>query len=201
MYELICVSNRHIFYDTFGRSASFENRIRRILSCGIGVILREKDMGEDEYYALLRAIGDSRVTAHTFAGAARRFGCRSVHLPLSVLRDTDVSDIEYVGSSVHSAAEAAEAEALGASRITAGHVFATDCKKGLKPRGTDFIAGVAAAVKIPVYAIGGISPDNAQETVKAGAAGVCVMSGFMRCEDPKAYADMFKGHKPGLEHI
>lgn len=195
MYKLICVSNRHIFYDVFGKNASFESRIRDILSCGIDVILREKDLDEEEYYALLCRIGDSRVIAHTYADAARRFGCSAVHLPLGILRSGNVSDISSVGSSVHSAAEAQEAEALGADHITAGHVFATDCKKGLEPRGLRFISEVSAAVKIPVYAIGGISPENAPEPVAAGAAGVCVMSGFMRCVSPRDYIDTFKGYK------
>ena len=45
---------------------------------------------------------------------------------------------------------------------------------------------------LPVYAIGGITPQNAGMTAEAGAAGVCVMSGFMKCADPAELADKFR---------
>jgi thiamine-phosphate pyrophosphorylase len=69
---------------------------------------------------------------------------------------------------------------LGASYVTAGHIFATDCKKGLEPRGITFLENVCASVDIPVYAIGGISSDNYMEALDAGAQRVCMMSALMR---------------------
>ena len=63
--------------------------------------------------------------------------------------------------------------------MTAGHVFETDCKKGLPGRGLAFVQEVVQAVDIPVYGIGGICAANAPDVVRAGASGVCVMSGFM----------------------
>ena len=39
---------------------------------------------------------------------------------------------------------------------------------------------VCSSVKIPVYAIGGINDKNAASCIREGAAGVCVMSGYMR---------------------
>ena len=87
--------------------------------------------------------------------------------------------------------------------MTAGHIFATDCKKGLPPRGLDFLKNVCDAVEIPVYAIGGINiassgdstasdapstydavPDisvpRLADVMECGAAGGCIMSGMMR---------------------
>ena len=43
-----------------------------------------------------------------------------------------------------------------------------------------------------MYAIGGITPDNAAEVLDAGADGVCVMSGFMRCGNISEYISSFK---------
>lgn len=76
-----------------------------------------------------------------------------------------------VGASVHSPEEAREAQALGADYVTAGHVFATDCKRGLEPRGLEFLRETVNAVSIPVFAIGGISAENVKAVRKAGAAG------------------------------
>ena len=73
-----------------------------------------------------------------------------------------------------------EAQELGAAYVTAGHVFATDCKKGLPPRGITFLEEVVKSVKIPVFAIGGVNSSNIEEIKQTGAAGCCMMSGFMK---------------------
>lgn len=88
-----------------------------------------------------------------------------------------------MGVSVHSPEEAKEAEALGADYVTAGHIFETDCKKGLKGRGLEFLRQVSQGVSIPVYAIGGISAENMESVREAGANGACIMSGFMKADD------------------
>ena len=80
-----------------------------------------------------------------------------------------------------------EAEALGCTYVTAGHVFDTDCKRGLPGRGLGFLKEVCGSVSIPVYAIGGIGPDNIADVRKTGAAGACVMSSAMVCADVQAY--------------
>ena len=84
------------------------------------------------------------------------------------------------------------AEALGCTYVTAGHIFDTDSKKGTPGRGLDFLEKVCDAVDIPVYAIGGIGPDNIRSVLEAGAAGACVMSGLMTCDDAGAYMDLMK---------
>ena len=109
----------------------------------------------------------------------------SIHLPIHRLRSMkleQLSDFSRIGCSIHSAEEAKEAQDLGATYLTAGHIYATDCKKGLPPRGLDFLKQVCENVKIPVYAIGGIRPDLEQldEVLSTGARGVCIMSGMMR---------------------
>lgn len=87
-----------------------------------------------------------------------------------------------IGVSVHSAEEAREAVRLGASYLTAGHVFATDCKKGVPPRGLEFLKEICELAPVPVYGIGGIRLDTEQirEMLAQGAAGVCIMSQMMR---------------------
>ena len=79
--------------------------------------------------------------------------------------------------------DALEAQALGCSYITAGHVFVTDCKKGQPGRGLIFLRNVCSAVQIPVYGIGGIDAGNISEVRKAGASGACLMSSLMASEN------------------
>ena len=168
-------------------------QIERIAASDIrAVILREKDLPEDVYEALARQVVSicesykKECILHTYMDAALKLGVRKIHLPLAVLEKTAenfperLKEFEVLGSSVHSAGEAQRAYEMGATYITAGHVYATDCKKGLAPRGISFLKSVCAAVPIPVYGIGGINKDNIQEVLEAGAAAGCIMSGAMR---------------------
>ncbi len=184
MFKIICVTNRV-------QCESFRKRIGELYENNITVILREKDLTEDEYEKTARSLLDvcPAITAHTYINAAKQLGIKKIHLPLHVMNKDVKNDFETVGVSVHSAEEAKQAEEMGADYVTAGHIFVTDCKKGLAPRGIDYLKDVVNAVKIPVYGIGGINPLNIAEIQKTGAAGACIMSGFMKCGNVKKYLE------------
>ncbi len=88
--------------------------------------------------------------------------------------------IKRIGTSIHSVEEAIFAELHGADYITAGHIFTTDCKKGLPGRGIDWLKSICNAVSIPVYAIGGISDANVSMLSDCNIAGYCMMSASMK---------------------
>ncbi|MGN0669787.1 MAG: thiamine phosphate synthase [Oscillospiraceae bacterium] len=175
--KIICVTNRKLC------EKPLEEQLAFLVKKGISrVILREKDLPEEEYAALAKQVlGVPKIELfiHNFPNVARELSVKKIHLPLAKLTREICAEFEVVGASVHSVEEAIEAEKLGASYVTAGHIFATDCKKGLPPRGLEFLENVCKSVKIPVYAIGGISRSNMYLALEAGAAGVCVMSGLM----------------------
>lgn len=152
------------------------------------IILREKDLPKEDYSILaenaLRICSktDTRLILHTFIETAEKLNYKHIHLPLCRLQESSsqLADFETIGVSIHSLEEALLAKSLGASYITAGHVFATDCKKGLPGRGLSFLQQICSALDIPVYAIGGINSDNIDSVLNAGAAGGCMMSGTMK---------------------
>ena len=88
--------------------------------------------------------------------------------------------IKRIGTSIHSVEDAVFAESHGADYITAGHIFTTDCKKGLPGRGIDWLKSICHAVSIPVYAIGGISDANISMLSDCNIAGYCMMSSSMK---------------------
>ena len=182
MFKIICVTS-------MGMCDDFLERIGELYKNGVTVILREKDLSESEYEKLAQRVIEvcPDVILHSYTDVAKRLGIKKIHLPLHMMNESIKSDFETVGVSVHSAQEAIMAEKMGADYVTAGHIFATDCKKGLAPRGLEFLKSVVDAVNIPVYGIGGISPDNIAEIKTAGADGGCIMSGFMRCDDVGEY--------------
>ena len=124
-------------------------------------------------------------SAENFSNVATTLGATAVHMPLPLLQKMtpqEKSHFQIIGASCHSLEEAKEAQNLGCTYITAGHIFLTDCKKGLPGRGLPFLEEICKTVRIPVYAIGGISSQNMESVRKTGAAGACIMSGFMRCK-------------------
>lgn len=187
--QIIAVSNRYLC------SRPFPEQIERVCRCHPrALILREKDMEENEYALLaeqvLKICSSYQVPCilHTFWKTALDLHCPSIHLPLALLQecrnnpDASLTSFSQIGTSIHSVEDACKAQRLGATYITAGHIYATDCKKDLPPRGTGFLQDVCRAVDIPVYAIGGIRRDKTQldEIRTCGAAGGCVMSRMMK---------------------
>lgn len=153
------------------------------------LILREKDLTEDEYEELavpvLNLCRKAGVTC-IFNGQpdlVKKLSADGLHLSLSASKSMtpeDLAEFPLLGISVHSLEEAKEAELIGASYLVFGHIFETDCKKGLQGRGLDALAEICREVSLPVYAIGGINDVNLQDCIDVGAAGGCMMSALMR---------------------
>lgn len=180
--RVLAVTNRKLCH------GDFLAQIERIAAAQpSGLVLREKDLSEAEYQALaaqvlpICAAYEVPCMLHRFDRVAHALGCTCIHLPLPYLaaHPQAAAGFGVVGVSVHSVSEAEQAVQCGATYLTAGHVFPTDCKKGVPARGLDFLRAVCQAVSIPVYAIGGITPGNTADCLSAGAAGVAVMSGVM----------------------
>lgn len=188
MFEIIALTHRALC------TTDFLDQVEQIAAAGVSsIILREKDMDADAYEALLMQVTDicsahgAVCIPHHFADAARRAGASSLHLSLDDLEAAPHVRKQFpiLGVSVHSLEQARRAQALGADYVCAGHIFETDCKRGLAPRGLPFLQEICGALAIPAYAIGGIGPRNIGAVREAGAAGVCLMSSFME-QEPSA---------------
>lgn len=190
MSDVLCITNRGLCH------RGFLEQVREIASCRPrGIVLREKDLSPEDYQSLACEVLDicrasgTECILHSHVDVALALGVRSIHLPLGLLRvmgDDAKRHFECIGASCHSVDDALEAERLGCSYITAGHVFETDCKAGVPGRGLEFLRQVCSAVSIPIYGIGGIDARNANRVREAGASGVCVMSSAMACDDVRA---------------
>ncbi len=184
MFDILCVTNRKLC------QKDFLVRIEEIAKCKpTGIILREKDLSETEYKELAAKVMkickryDVPCILHSFTRVAIELQAKALHVSLPVLdtmTDEEKKAFTMLGASCHSVEDARKAKKKGCTYIVAGHIFATDCKKGVPPRGLDFLQEVCQAVDIPVYAIGGISEENMPLVREVGAAGGCMMSGLMR---------------------
>jgi len=187
-YKIIAVTNRNLC--RYGLS----EQIDRIGTMGVNIekpdmiILREKDLPENEYERLAIMVREKcrkyeiECILHTYINIAIRLKCRKIHLTVLVLKENSwcLKHFDEVGVSVHSVEEAIWAEKNGAAYVIAGHIFETDCKKGVPSRGLLFINKVCNSVSIPVYAIGGIDNEKIKLLKDTDIAGVCIMLGYMK---------------------
>ena len=142
----------------------------------------------------------SALFVHNFADFALRKGERNLWLPLGVLRSFSAAhgaeflraNFKKLVASCHSEAEAREALELGASAICLSHIFATDCKAGLAPRGLNLIRAVREFFAGEIYALGGIAPRNFASVLRAGADRIAVMSSAMTAWDASGFIAEFQ---------
>lgn len=154
--------------------------------------IREKNLGAREiarwYSELSRTIPHTPVYINDRLDAALAAGAPGVQLGFASLPPETARRIlpgtTRIGLSVHSVEEATDAHLTGADFVLYGHIFETASKPGLPPRGTDALRRVVDACSLPVIAIGGIEPDNTQEVLASGCAGIAVLSSVLLHPDP-----------------
>lgn len=188
MFKLLAVTNRKLC------AGSLSEQLEIICNSKHkpdAVILREKDLTVAEYNQLAQeaakicAAYRVQLIFHSFWQTAIESECKNIHLPLAMLQTSEFqhyrNKFQLIGASIHSMEEAQQAAALGANYLTAGNIYVTSCKVGLPGRGLVWLSEICKEIKLPVYAIGGISlkGEKFDDLQKIGAAGVCIMSEFM----------------------
>ena len=161
----------------------------------VSLTLREKDLDKNEYLNLVEKIYPickkhkiNLILHQNYnLNLDDRYMIKGLHLSYEIfkslnknIREGLIKKYKRIGVSIHSLDEAKEVENLGASYIVAGHIFETDCKKGLEPRGLKFVEELSSILTIPIFAIGGIDEKNSQSVIDSGAFSVCMMSSLMK---------------------
>lgn len=86
----------------------------------------------------------------------------------------------FIGASVHTAGEIGEAQALGADFLLLSPLFPPGSKTGDREAlGPGKFARLCASAVLPVFALGGITPENAPLALQSGAHGLAVVSGIL----------------------
>jgi len=170
--------------------------VTQCVAAGLPAVqVREKDLTAAELAALCRRLrGPTResgalLVVNDRADVALAVGADAVqrtHASLSVAEIRTVVERRLsIGASVHSRDDALTAEAEGADWIVFGPVYDTASKRQYgPPQGLAKLETVARAVRIPVIAIGGITPERVAEVRAAGAHGVAAISAILAAESP-----------------
>jgi thiamine-phosphate pyrophosphorylase len=96
-----------------------------------------------------------------------------------------------LGVSTHSVAQARAAQTDGADYIAVGSMFATSSKPGFELVGPGLLRKLRGEIRVPLVGIGGITHDNVEEVIRAGADGVAVISAVGAADDPRAASSRF----------
>lgn len=180
--------------------------VEKALAGGIRAVqLREKDLSGRELFMLARTIREitsrsgARLLINDRADVALAVGADGVHLggqsiPAREARRM-LGDGAIVGCSAHDERELSEAEDGGADFATFGPVFATPSKARYGPPvGVGALARACGKARIPVFALGGVGPENAGEVLRAGCFGIALISAVVAAQDPEAAAREITRH-------
>ncbi len=96
-----------------------------------------------------------------------------------------------LGRSTHSVAEARQARDDGADYIAVGSMFATPTKPDFQLVGPELLRQIRPETALPLIGIGGITPENVAEVIRAGADGVAVISAVCGAANPGAATRRF----------
>jgi 8-oxo-dGTP diphosphatase len=147
--------------------------------------LRLPAANDAAYRAIARMLAESgeRLLLDRNPDDVERFEAAGFHATsarLRALRARPVAVGRWFGASCHDAADLARARDLGADYAVLGPVKPTPTHRGAAVLGWEGFAGLASRAGLPVYAIGGVGPDDRQTAWRHGAQGVAGISAYWR---------------------
>lgn len=174
--------------------------VEKALEGGVRAVqLREKDLPGKELFRLaetLRALTarhGARLLVNDRADVARAVGADGVHLGVLSIPPREARRLlgpeACIGCSTHTLEELREAEEGGADFVTFGPVYATPSKASFGPPvGVPALAEACGKARIPVFALGGVGPENVGEIARAGSFGAALISAIIAARDPRTAA-------------
>jgi len=194
---LYAITNRRAFAgEERARCAGLVAQARIWADAGVDYIqIREKDLSAEALEALAREVvtvvrgARTRVFVNGAAALAAVVGADGVHLPSNMASAAEITAARaafggrdaLVSVSCHSADEVRAARDGGASLALFAPVFEKQLPAGvLEGQGLAALArACAAAEPVPVFALGGVTRENAAECLAAGAAGIAGIRLFL----------------------
>lgn len=138
------------------------------------------------------AAHDALLIVNDHADLAVASGAHGLHvgqhdLPLAHARSL-LAPSQLAGRSNATVEEAQESESGGADYVAVGRMFPTSSKSNTRPAGLETLRLVREAAQAPLVAIGGITEENVESVVEAGADAIAVIGAVAGAADPREAA-------------
>ena len=160
-----------------------------LLQCRAGTLsAADYRIAAERVIALCRPHG-CQVLLNAPPSLAVELGAAGIHLSSARLREARQRPLPatcWVGVSCHDAGELELARAIDADFAVLGPVRATASHPGAKGLGWQAFQALAAMAKLPVFALGGMRPEEMSAAWRAGAQGLAMISGIWAAADPAA---------------
>ncbi|MPZ48569.1 MAG: thiamine phosphate synthase [Dehalococcoidia bacterium] len=181
------------------KNSDIEATVRDAVAGGVSMVqLRDHDVPAGELLDIARRLkaitrGKALLVINDRVDVAEAVESDGIQIPEQGLPTRIVRSImgRYVviGRSVHGVEAAQNAAREGAEYVIAGTIYKSASHPDAEPAGPELISAITKDSFLPVLAIGGITVDNIEDVVKAGADGVAVISAIAQADDPKAAAE------------
>ena len=168
-----------------------------IVDAGVHVLqFRDKSLSDRRLLACAQRLREITASTPTLLvindrpDLAALVGADGVHVGQDELSVKDVRRIVgprmLVGVSTHAIAQARQAVVDGASYIGVGPTFSSNTKAFHELAGLSLLREVAAEIRLPAFAIGGIGPENLADVMASGIRRVAVSGAIVSAADPAA---------------
>ena len=167
-------------------------RLDAAFASGLRLVqLRDKELGADALVAVGRLVArrcraaGAKLLVNGDPDLARRIGADGLHLSAARLTSlTARPEIDVCAASCHDRAELDRAADLGVDFVVLGPVHPTPTHQGMSTLGWDRFARLVEDYPLPVFALGGIRPDDLAVAWSRGAHGIAMMRGAWQANRP-----------------
>jgi thiamine-phosphate pyrophosphorylase len=193
----------YVLVDGAASVDAFRRLVEGLVAAEVGVIqLREKRLADRELLERARLLAELTRDAQTLfvmndrPDLAVLAGADGVHVGQDELSVKDARRIlglrGLIGVSTHSLEQARAAVLDGANYIGVGPTFPSGTKQFAEFTGLELLRTVAVEVRLPAFAIGGITLENVGDVLSTGIDRIAVSGAIVGAVDPGQAAVQFK---------
>jgi thiamine-phosphate pyrophosphorylase len=195
--DRLAAARLYVLLDGCGSLDELARLAETLVNAGVHVLqLRDKHLPDRQLLACARRLREVTASTPTLLiindrpDLALLVGADGVHVGQDELCVKDVRRIVgprmFVGVSTHAIAQARQAVVDGASYIGVGPTFSSSTKSFPELAGLALIREVAAEIRLPSFAIGGIGVENLADVMANGIRRVAVSGAVVSATDPAA---------------
>jgi thiamine-phosphate pyrophosphorylase len=197
--DRLAAARLYVLLDGRASAEELARLARSLIAAGVHLLqLRDKHLDDRELLQRARVLREATAGTGTLfivndrPDLARLARADGVHVGQTELSVKDVRAIVgpqlLIGVSTHSIAQARQAVLDGANYLGVGPTFPSATKQFEHFPGLDFVRAVADEIRLPAFAIGGITRENLEQVLSAGLRRVAVSGAISAAANPAAAA-------------